>query len=146
MKGIVLVLAVLLASVFLVGGCFGPTVQKPAPAGKACDLNNECLMGSFIGCEIAYGTLNPDAQTSFYLQIIGPEGENCKVYLQMLKAKDVPQFMYGLDAICKIKPAELVQQMQTQGAGMDITKMDCQGPLFDAAKTAKALGSAGKGQ
>ena len=146
MKGKIFVLVVLVAAVLFVGGCLGSSVQKPAPAGKACDTNSECMMESFLGCNTAYGNLNPDPQNSFYYQVIGTEGENCKVYLQMLKAKDVPEFMNGLDAICKVKPADLAQKIEAQGAGMDISRMDCQGPLYDAAKTVQSLGNAAKGQ
>jgi len=146
MKGKIFAIAVLLAIVLIVSGCFGPTVQKPVPNGKACDTNGECLLASFMTCEAAYGTFTPDPQNSFYFQVIGTDGNNCKVYLQMQKAKDVPQFMNGLDAICKVAPADLVQKMQTQGVGMDITQMDCYGALYEAAKTAKTLANAGKAQ
>ena len=125
-------------ALFLVVGCFGPTVQKPAPQGKLCDYNVECAAESFLSCDKSYGTLTPDTNTSFYFQVIGPEETNCSVYVQLIKATGIPDFMSGLDAICIVTPMELAQKFGT-GANIDISEMNCTGPLYEAAKAAQAL-------
>jgi hypothetical protein len=139
MRGIVFVALAAIAALLLAGGCFAPAIQKPAPEGKNCDYNNDCFVKSFLECGKAHGTLAPDENSSFYFQVMGNEGNKCKVYIQLLKAAGVPEFMNGMDAICKMSPAELAQQTQNKGAGMDISKMDCQGPLYEAIKAAQSL-------
>ena len=138
MKGIALVALAAIAALLLVGGCFGPTVQKPAPEGKLCDYNTDCAVAAFLGCEKSHGNIQSDPNTQLYYQVIGMEGQNCKVYIQLIKAKDIPEFMYGMDAICKVAPTELAQKF-TSGATIDVSKMDCTGPLYEAAKTAQSL-------
>ena len=139
MKTKVLFLALLaLSAAIILSGCFGPTVQKPAPEGKLCDYNMDCAAESFFSCDKSYGNIQPDPDSEMYYQVIGTEGDKCNVYIQLKKAKDVPEFMYGMDAICKVTPAELAEKF-VSGGNIDISKMNCTGPLYEAAKAAQAL-------
>jgi hypothetical protein len=135
MKKVIFVVLIV-ASLFFVAGCFAPSIEKPAPIGTNCSGNDICFATNFLTCEEAYGNISPDANTELYLQIIGYSGEKCEVYLQVNKAASVPEMFLGLDAICKVTPQELLELQES----MNIGDMDCKGPLYDAAITAKNLG------
>jgi len=131
MKRSFVLVAVSIIAFTLLFGCFSPTVQKPEPKGTNCNENNNCFAENFLDCKEAYGNLSPDQNTLLYIQIIGTESNKCEVYLQLLKAPSLPDFLSGLDAICKVTPEELAQLQENP----DISNADCQGPLYDAMKT-----------
>jgi hypothetical protein len=117
-----------------VSGCLGPGIVVPEKEGIDCENNILCIAENFLACEKAFGTI-VEENNEIFIQIIGPVEEKCEVYIKLEKSDDLPEMLYGLDMRCKLSVGELASMQE-----MDFTKMDCEGPLYDTAITAKNLG------
>jgi hypothetical protein len=128
------VFLVLLIIMIFVSGCLGPGIVVPEKEGVDCENNMLCIVENFLSCKKAFGTIiEKDNET--FIQIIEPVEEKCEVYIKIEKSNDLPEILYGLDMRCKLSIIELASMQE-----MDITKMDCEGPLYDTTITAKNLG------
>jgi len=130
MKKTIIILALLLCTTLFLSGCF-TTIPRPEQEGKMC-ADDICFVEAFFNCEKAFGETTQEGNQA-YIQIQGKEGEKCIVYIEMLKAEGVPEFLKGLNAICKVTEADIPKITDQQ-----IDQLDCTGPLYDALKAVKS--------
>jgi hypothetical protein len=126
------VILLILISLFLLG-C--TNISVPEKNGANCDFNEDCLIENFIVCEKAYGRINADQNSEIYFQITGEKEEKCEVYIQLNKSSAVPEFFNGLNANCILGFDEFMILRNE----MNIDKLNCQGPLYEAALQISAL-------
>ena len=131
MKEIIFLLVLLVSALFLFG-C--TTIEKPVAQGIECS-DDVCFATNFLSCESAFGEMIPDGENTFYGQILGEEDDKCKVYIEVVEAKNSPVPINGLNAICKATPEELAKLTDIS----QVTTLDCYGPLFEAIKAYSAL-------
>lgn len=132
MKKIIFLL-ILIITLFLFG-CV-TNIQKPSVKGTNCDTNQNCLLKNFNECNKAYGKII-DGNESLFVQILEKENEKCSVYIELKKSTRVPEFLFGMNAKCTLKINELTEVLEK----MNIEDLDCEGPLYDALKSAKESG------
>ena len=147
MNKIIIIIAIILVLVIGVaaavvmsplGGLITSTVaSKVAPAvqahGTGCGEDIECVTTLAKECEVGNSEFSEDGIEGL-MQIIAKEERGCKVYIRIDKHPDIPEVLGSLDATCWFAPDEVDD---LDPATIDVATLDCEGPLYEAAKTTK---------
>jgi len=97
--------------------------------------DSACLFEKFnMDCEKAFGEVPIEEQEMLvYLEIAGKENEQCIMNVRLIDANGTAAIAKGLEATCKIAPEEVA----TIQENFNLNDMNCEGPLYEAAKLAQ---------
>ena len=106
------------------------TITGIQASGISCEENIDCVKNLAANCEVGNSQFNEEGIEGM-MQIIGNEERGCKVYIRIDKHPDIPPIIGSLDSMCWFAPEDIPD---LDPATINITELDCEGPLFEAAK------------